>query len=391
MPVPVPKTAITNGRPVRPFSIGKKVCGVLLHTLIVLPCLSQTIGNWTFTNTSAGTGGTYNTVSAADFSAAIPTRAFNSNSEYYGEGGWPAGALDVNSYLQFSLSPNTGYQLDLSSITIRFRRSNTGSPQGSGPTSWSLRSSIDGYSTDIYSNNLTHTHSDFTIPLGSAFHSQYTTITFRLYGYNVTINSGGLSRVVMDNISVQGIGQVLPLSFTGIQALRNNEKAVTVKWQMNNVEEGTLFDVQRSLNGVDFTTLSSLTENEYKTSKAYNYLDNHAPGVSQPLYYRVQGKSPSGRTFLSPMVKISSKATTQALIDYTYIQVQSLLTALHIPEKGSYHLSIIGLNGAVVQQRPVDLDAGIHVVTLPLQALPHGTYVVRLANNKLVSSKKFVW
>lgn len=390
MPVPMPKTAITNGRPIRPFSVITILCSVLLHILISLPCLSQTIGNWTFTNSTAGTGGTYNTVSAADFSASIPSRAFNASSEYYGEGGWPAGALDANAYVQFSLTPNAGYQLDLSSITIRFRRSNTGSPAGSGPTSWSLRSSVDGYSTNIASNSLTHTHTEFTVPLGTTFHNQYTTITFRLYGYNATVNSGGLSRVVMDNISVQGIGEVLPLHLTGIQALRNNEKDITVKWQMSNVQEGTMFNVQRSVNGIDFTTLNGLTEKEYKASNSYTYLDVHAPAVAQPLYYRVQGVLASGRTFLSPIVKVTNKAATQALIEYTSIQGQSLLTALQIPERGAYALSIVGFNGAVLLQRHVELDAGVHVITLPLNALPHGTYVVRLANNKAGNSRKFV-
>jgi hypothetical protein len=390
MPVPMLKTAITNGRPVRPFSVVIILCSLLLHTLISLPCLSQTIGNWAFTNSSAGTGGMYNTVSAADFSAGIPTRAFNASSEYYGEGGWPAGALDPNAYVQFSLTPNAGYQLDLSSITLRLRRSNTGSPAGSGPTSWSLRSSVDGYSTNIASNSLTHTHTEFTIPLGATFHNQYTTITFRLYGYNATVNSGGLSRVVMDNISVQGIGEVLPLNLTGIQALRNNEKDITVKWQISNVQEGTMFNVLRSVNGVDFTTLTTLTEKEYKASNSYTYLDDRTPAISQPLYYRVQGVLASGRTFLSPIVKVTNKAATQALIEYTSIQGQSLLTALQIPERGVYGLSIAGFNGALLQQRSIELDAGVHVIILPLNALPHGAYVVRLANSKAGNSRKFV-
>lgn len=391
MPVPVLKTAIANGRPARSFPIGKYVCSILLHSLIVLPCLSQAIGNWTFTNSTAGTGGTYNTVSAADYSSGIPTKAFNGSSEYYGEGGWPAGAINTSTYLEFSISPNTGYQLDLSSIVIRFRRSNTGTPSGSGPTQWSLRSNIDGYAADIASNSLIHTHVDYTVPLGSAFLNRYTTITFRLYGYNVAINSGGLSRVVIDNLTINGIGEVLPVGLTGIQAFRNNTNNVSVKWQMNNVQEGTKFNVQRSTNGIDYTTLNNITENEYKSSNAYNYLDDHVPAVSQPLYYRIQGALPSGRTFLSPVVKISNKAAAQALIDYTAVQGQSLLTAIQTPEKGRYTLSLIGLNGAILQQRPIELDAGVNVITLPLNALAHGPYVVRLANNKLVDSRKFVW
>jgi hypothetical protein len=391
MPVPVLKTPIANGRPVRSFPIGKYVCSVLLYSLIAIPCLSQIIGNWTFTNSSAGTGGTYNTVSAADFSGTIPTRAFNSSSEYYGEGGWPTGAINTGTYLEFSISPNTGYQLDLMSITLRLRRSNTGTPAGSGPTQWSLRSNTDGYTADIASNSLIYTHADYTVPLGSAFLNRYTTITFRLYGYNVAINSGGLSRVVMDNISIQGIGEVLPVSLTGIQAFRHNTNDVTVKWQMNNVQEGTRFNIQRSTNGVDYTTVNNITENEYKTTNAYNYLDNHIPVGSQPSYYRIMGALPSGKTFLSPVVKISNKTATQALIDYVAVQGQLLLTSLQTPEKGQYKLSIIALNGAILQQRSIELEAGVTIVTLPLSKMPHETYIVRLVNNKLSSTRKFVW
>lgn len=390
MPVPVLKTATANCRSVRSFPIGKYVCSVLLHSLIVLPCLSQAIGIWTFNGVLTGTGGTYNTASAANFSAGIPTKAFNSGTEYFGEDGWPAGALDPNAYLQFSVTPNTGYQVDISSIVLRIRRSNTGSPAGSGPTAWALRSSIDGYTANLASNSLSYNYALFTVNPGSSFLNQYTTVTFRLYGYNMLINSGGISRVVVDSIAINGIGEVLPVNFTGIKAFRTSND-VTVKWQMNNVLEGTRFNIQRSTNGVDYTALNNITESEYKTTNAYNYLDNHVPVGSQLLYYRIQGVLPSGKTILSSIVKISSKTANEALIDYTAIQGQSLLTALQTPEKGRYSLSIISLNGAKLQQRSIELEAGVNVITLPLNALAHGTYVVLLTNNKLVDSRKFVW
>lgn len=391
MPVPVPKTTIAGGKPLRYKPIGKYIYSMLLPAMIALPCFSQTIASWTFTSTIAGTGGTYNTVSVADFSAGIPTKVFNTSSEYYGENGWPTGALNTGAYVEFSISPNTGYQLDLSSVILRFRRSNTGSPAGSGPTSWSLRSSIDGFAADITSNSLVHTHNNYTVTLGSAFLNVYTTITFRLYGYNVTVGSGGLSRLVLDNISIQGIGEVLPVTLTGIQALRNNDKSISVKWQASNVPEGTVFNVQRSTNGVDYSSLNSFTENEYKLASSYSYIDGHVPVVSQKLYYRIKGTEPSGRIFLSPVVTISNEGSTQALIDYASIEGQSLITSLQVPEKGMYRVSVLSMNGAVLQQRSIELDAGVHVFTLPLNAMAHGTYVVGLSNNRLLSSKKFVW
>ena len=387
----MPKATNTGGKPLWFIPSSKHVCTMLLHTLIALPCLSQTIGNWAFTNTMVGTGGTYNTVSVANFSAAIPSKVFNSAGEYYGEAGWPTGGINTSAYVEFSISPNTGYLLDLSSIILRIRRSTTGTPSGSGPTSWSLRSSLDGFAADITSNSLVHTYNNYTVPLGSSFHHLYTTITFRLYGYNTSITSGGLSRGVLDNISIQGIGEVLPVNLTGIQALRNRDKSISVKWQVNNVQGGTVFNIQRSSNGIDFTLLNSFTENDYKLANSYNYIDGHVPAVSQKLYYRIRGTEPSGRTCLSPVVTISNEVATQALIDYTTIQGQSLLTSLQVPEKGIYTISVISMNGAVLQQRSLNLYAGVHVLTLPLHAMTHGTYVVRLSDNRQLSHKRFVW
>ncbi|MEP7277632.1 MAG: hypothetical protein ABI813_03220, partial [Bacteroidota bacterium] len=161
---------------------------------------AQSIGGWTFNNLLTGTPGLYNTISTADFSAGIPTRAFNGGTEYYGQNGWPSGALNTAKYLQFSLTPSAGYQLDISTLVLRIRRSNTGSPAGSGPTSWALRSSLDGFTTDIASGTMTHAYANYTVTPGTGFLNLYSTVVFRLYGYTASTGSGGNSRFVVDNI-----------------------------------------------------------------------------------------------------------------------------------------------------------------------------------------------
>jgi len=390
MPVPVLKTAITHGRLLRRMPITKHVCSVLLQVLIAFPCFSQTLGYWTFNNTLAGAGAAaHNTLSTADFNSGIPTKSFNGSVEYFGENGWPAGSINTGTYLQFSISPNTGYQLDLTSILLRIRRSNTGSPAGSGPTSWSLRSSVDGYASDIASNSLSHNYSNYSVALGSAFLNQYTTVTFRLYGYNVSINSGGTSRLVVDSINIQGIGVVLPVSITGVQAL-HTDKNVLVKWQVTNVHEGSVFNVERSLNGTDFTTINSFPENETRPANSYSYEDKQAPG-NDKVYYRIKIDEPSGWTYFSWLVNVNNKNINQLSIDYTTVSGQSLAASLQVPEKGRYTVSVITLNGVVLQQRSLDLGAGTQIVAFPFHAQAHGTYVLRVGNNSLMSSRKFVW
>jgi hypothetical protein len=391
MPVPVTKTAITGGRPAWSVSIGKHVCSLLLQAFIIIPCFSQAIGNWNFNGSTLGTGGTYNTVSIADFSAAIPTKAYNGSTVYFGEGGWPSGAQDPSAYLEFTITPNTGYHIDLSSVVLTMRRSTTGTAAGSGPTSWSLRSSVDGYTSNLGSNSLTTSVQNFTITLGSSFLMKTTAVTFRLYGYNAIVTTGGLNRLVMDNVSINGIGAVLPLTFTGLQALRNNDKTISLKWQMSNVQEGNVFNVERSQNGTDFTTINSFTQTENQLTGSYQYHDNQAPGNAPAIYYRIKINEPSGWTYFSWLVKVNNNTAKQLLINYANLTGQSLVTSLQIPEKGSYTISVVTMNGAVLQQQSLALDAGVHVNTTPLQSLAHGTYVVRLVGKEGLSSKKFVF
>jgi hypothetical protein len=207
----------------------------------------------------------------------------------------------------------------------------------------------------------------------------------------VTINSGGTSKLVVDSINIQGIGEVLPVSITGVQALHNDDKNVSVKWQVTNVHEGSVFNVERSTNGSDFTTINRFTEQETKSTGSYNFEDNQAPGNAPAVYYRIKINEPTGWTYFSWLVKVDNKTTQQLLIDYTTIQGKSLITSLQVPEKGRYTVSVLALNGAVLQQRALDLEAGVHVLSFPLAILAHGTYVVRLGNNRQVSSKKFVY
>lgn len=395
MSVPALKTAITRGWPLRSMPIGKYVSSLFLQAFITIPCLSQSLGYWNFNNTLSGGGiGAHNTLSTADFNSGIPTKSFNGNAEYYGENGWPAGGINTGTYLQFSISPNTGYQLDLSSILLRIRRSNTGSPAGSGPTSWSLRSSIDGYASDLASSNsLTYNYSNFSVALGSSFLNLYSTVTFRLYGYNVSINSGGFSRLVVDSINIQGIGSVLPLTLTSMQALpgNDNNKNITVKWQANYVQAGSVFNVERSLNGSDFTTINRFTESENRSTGSYSYEDNQAPGNAPAVYYRIKINEPSGWNYFSWLVKVNNKTLKQLLVNYTTLQGQMLLTSLQVPEKGMYTVSVVAMNGAVLQQQAFEFDAGAHVLTIPLQTMAHGAYVLRLTNNQEVNSKRFVY
>jgi len=93
---------------------------------------------------------------------------------------WTTGALDLNDYYGFTLTPGGSTLLNVDSITFSERRS------GTGIASIELRSSLDGFIGSLFTfavpdDTNTRRH---TAALGSAFDGLTGAVTFRLYGFN---------------------------------------------------------------------------------------------------------------------------------------------------------------------------------------------------------------
>lgn len=113
-----------------------------------------------------------------------------------------ANAVTGNDYMEFTITPNVGYEFSVSSVTIRFQRSAT------GPSALVLRNSLDGYIANldaqyaITDNTSTQT---FTFTFSQA--NSATAVTYRLYAYaEAGAGTGGPGDdIVNDDIVVNGI------------------------------------------------------------------------------------------------------------------------------------------------------------------------------------------
>jgi hypothetical protein len=345
---------------------------------------AQNIGNWTFNNILTGTPGLFNTVSTADFSSSVPIHSFNGGTEYFGENGWPAGALNSSMYLQFSLTPAAGYQLDISSLIITIRRSNTGSPAGAGPNNWSLRSSLDGFTTDIASGSMTYNYANYTVTPGSSFLNLYTTITFRLYGYNTTVNAGGSSRLVVDNITVKGLGYLLPVTLGDLTAAITEDR-VNLSYTVYNTEVNSRYSIERSTDGIHFSTVNTTEETSAAAEKKYACTDVilSLPGVST-FYYRVHLLSNSGTDIYSAITMAKTKNSTAPV--KIFISNGQLHIAGSFPEEGSYQAIIYSTNGQVITRVAFNAAGGYNTFTLPVNSKIPAGYIVQVGNNKGYSS-----
>ncbi|MFT3824482.1 MAG: T9SS type A sorting domain-containing protein [Chitinophagaceae bacterium] len=339
------------------------------------------MANWPLTSNLAGTGTAYNTVSNVSGGPAISLLAFN-GSDFYAQDGWPTGGLATNAYLQFSIKANTGYQLDLTSVVMKLRRSTTGT-SGSGPTKWSLRSSLDGYTTDLYSGNLTTGYVTSTVNL-TGFYFLSGTVIFRLYGYNTLVSSGGgLSRVVVGGISITGL-VTLPVLFKSFTAQYLSGDKTQVQWSVQNVSAGTDFYLQRSVDGINFSDIWTKEVTTDMDVAEESYTDRSLPATASKIYYRLRTEEPGGRNNLSSIVMVS-RQVSPSLVDKIIVEGTAVKAILQLTQSQHCSLAVLSIDGRLMQQQETVLQQGSNTVWFQ-KNMPHGIYILRVqAGNNIVS------
>ena len=122
------------------------------------------------------------TVSGISYGAGLT--ASNANDRFNATSFTVGSSLVTDEYFEFSLTPAIGQQINLNSFYFTAERSAT------GPQVLALRSSIDGFSSDIG----TPTIPGSSVSLSAATYQNIAnTITFRLYAYNTSSSTGTLS------------------------------------------------------------------------------------------------------------------------------------------------------------------------------------------------------
>jgi len=339
---------------------------------------AQSVGDWTFNNILTATPGSHNTASAVSHGSAISTGAFNGGTVYFGEDGWPSGALDANAYLQFTLTPGSGYTLTLSALVMNIRRSTTGTG-GSGPNNWSLRSSLDGFTVNISSGVLTTSSTPATtVVLPAAFTGLTSAVTFRLYGYNATIGSGGggLNRFVYDNLTTNG-AVILPIVINDFKIAVVHNDAVQLAWTLEADESVNSMQVERSSNNNDFTVIKNYFPDQNLQQRQYEFVDESTTPANGDFYYRIKVMSMSGKISYSAIQKITIAAGNNfSITGIATHQGENIKCKVLADQTGNYQFSVYALNGARVSAKSISLTTGGQLVRMDNGSLVPGMYII---------------
>jgi hypothetical protein len=136
------------------------------------------------------------------------------------------------------------------------------------------------------------------------------------------------------------------VSLNGIVA----EEKIKIKWVVQNDIDIVKYEVQKSENGVSFTTINTVTANQLSTVSNYLFTDiNPILGTN---YYRVKAFNRNESVNLSKVFRIYYGIVGNTIFIYPNPSGNDLAVRIVAVYKGNYRLSVINNNGQQIVSMP---------------------------------------
>lgn len=181
------------------------------------------------------------------------------------------------------------------------------------------------------------------------------------------------------------------LSFTG--ELESNGAAY-LKWQTEREINTDKFIVERSLNGVDFTSIATVnTKGNNNTSDVFNYSLIDAEASRQPvsvLYYRLKITDIDGSSKYSNIVTLSLKAVNARIVVTPNPVAAQARLDIKAVKAGTVQWTITDNAGRVVLQSNVQAQQGNNTVYINTDKIAAGIYFVKVKGAGIDEQVKIV-
>lgn len=171
---------------------------------------------------------------------------------------------------------------------------------------------------------------------------------------------------------------VLPVAFVSVSALRNNDKVVSVKWNIESELNMVAYNVEYSTDGRSFATVGT------KAAAGLRFYSfDHTNASKGNNYYRIKAIENSGRVIYSPIVKVNAINENASVSVYPNPAENKQINISFIKqEKGNYNLQLVNAAGQNVYSTIINISGENQISTLQLKDIATGTYQLVISSEK---------
>ncbi len=196
------------------------------------------------------------------------------------------------------------------------------------------------------------------------------TYYLRVYGYTAATGT----------FQISASGAALPVSVSSFKGERQN--AINrLEWTTATEINNNGFELQRSADGVNFSTLSfiaSKASNGNSTS-VINYSFGDVKPFAGTNYYRLKQIDKDGKLTLSDIVTIKGAKVSELVLSSIYPNPveDKLSVVITAPANDKITLVITDLAGKMIMQKATQVNAGDNNIELPVASFGKGVYVIK--------------
>ena len=220
--------------------------------------------------------------------------------------------------------------------------------------------------------------------------------------YRLSITMGGNTgagtvRLSIDDLTVDSYllgcdpnAVPLPIHLISFQGNMNKNNKVTLNWTVADNEIANNFEVERSVNGRDFTTAAVVFASEKMGTENYMYYETI--NSNDKVMYRLKMIDKNHEVDYSKILIFQLKTITTNNIKIIGNPVNDKLTFSYTASATqAVNVKVYDISGRVVLNNKVNSLEGSNMISLPLSStFKPGMYVVEVNNGTELQSSKFV-
>lgn len=226
------------------------------------------------------------------------------------------------------------------------------------------------------SNNPTFSNAPSTASFGSSYVSKV-----------VIVFGAGANSPSNPNSQVVGIGgivyeNVLPIDLISFKADKKNN-TTDLKWQTENQEGFSHFEIERSANGTDdFTSIARIEATKAVTGN-YSHTDANAARLSQKAYYRLKMVDMDGQFKYSAVVVVTFDNAASIMVTPNLLNAGEMISVnIAGNNQSKYEVKLFDMSGKMISQQST--NSRMQIATAGLRK---GMYIVSV--NNLTEAKSF--
>jgi hypothetical protein len=243
-------------------------------------------------------------------------------------------------------------------------------------------------------------------PSGSSYYSWTTTdghIVGANTGTNITVDAPGTYIVTQrlsaacnpyayDTISIvyDANCTVMASSITSFKGSITNGQS-SLNWTTNANNATEYFEIQRSLDGYSFTTISKVTaQSSDGPSADYSFKEDISSLKAPVVYYRLRVKMKAKNIVYSNIVRLSLPVHRDEILMYPNPANDHVQFALVSDKGGDMKMAVYDFAGLLIETRTVFVQQGANTFLVATDTWKAGAYVIQLTTPNQTFHKKLI-